>query len=114
MSRIRETYYFRSIDRRWRKEVRAARGHVLVFSPYLTSLTADLVLECTSPSRCEVHTAISVEAFASGASSIRTVAKLLRRGFPIFVVPALHANVIIVEDRFASIGSQILTATCVT
>lgn len=114
MRRVRKEFYFRSVDRRWRKELRVATGRVLVFTPYLTSRTAELVLESAAPSRCEVHTVLSLEAFASGASSIRTLRNLMSRGYPIFEIPNLHAKVIIVEGRFASIGSQNLTSRGVT
>jgi hypothetical protein len=113
-ARFRKEYYFRSIDRRWREELSAASGRVLVFSPYLTSRTAELVLDCASPSRCEIHTLLSAEAFASGASSIRTLKRLLHLGFRFFQIPDLHAKVIIAGHTFASIGSQNLTSKGVT
>src|SRR5205823_4815004 len=69
MRATRECYYLRSIDRRWRSELRKARERVLVLSPYVTSPMAELVLECASPGLCEIYTTLSVETFAAGASS---------------------------------------------
>ena len=85
-----------------------------MFSPYITSRTAELVLECAPPERCEVHTVFSAESFASRASSLQTLELLCNRKVSLFDVPRLHAKVIIVEGQFASIGSQNLTSKGVT
>jgi len=58
----------------------------------------------------EVYTAFSVELFASGASSIRTLRRLIELGYKLFEIPRLHAKLVLVSGQFVSIGSQNLTA----
>lgn len=59
--------YLRSIDRRWRKELHEHVAGVLVFSPYITSKTADSVLGLVDEGQCEVYTLFEMDVFASGA-----------------------------------------------
>jgi hypothetical protein len=103
-------FYFRSIVRRWQSEIAASKAQVSIFSPYLTSNTADIVLAGAAPDRCKVFTRFEAEDFASGASSLFTLRRLCERGFVVYSVPSLHAKVVIVAGKFASIGSQNLTS----
>lgn len=106
------TFYFRSIARRWQREIGEGGSNldVSVYSPYLTSKTAEVVIGGASPQRCKIYTRFSVEDFAAGASSLKCLRKLCTLGYSIFSVPSLHAKVIVVPGRFASIGSQNLTS----
>ena len=104
-------YYLRSIDRRWKKELEKASGRVLVFSPYLTSSTAESVLKNVKSESCEIYTRFSLEDFAAGSSSLKTLKQLAVRGFKLYKLPKLHAKMIIVPGVFASIGSQNLTVS---
>lgn len=107
---MRIEYYLRSIDRRWRKELKKASGKILVFSPYLTSTTAESVLKDVKSGSCEIYTRFSVEDFATGSSSLKTLKLLAVRGFKLYKSQKLHAKMIIVPGVFASIGSQNLTS----
>lgn len=103
-------YYLKSIDRRWKKEVRQATEKVIILSPYLTSETAELVLgnlELTEA--CEIYTVFSVKNFVSGASSLKTLKLLYQRGYKLYHLSRLHAKMIIIPQNFVSIGSQNLT-----
>jgi hypothetical protein len=102
--------YLRSIDRRWRKELHAPAAGVQVFSPYITSKTADSVLGNMSGGQCEVTTLFEMDVFAAGASSLSTLTKLMDQGHRLFHLPNLHAKLVYVPSHFASIGSQNLTS----
>ena len=102
--------YLRSIDRRWKKELETANGKVTILSPYLTSSTGEAIITKVPSANCEVYTLFSVENFASRASSIKTLRKLFDSGYALFHLPRLHAKVVLVSDRLATIGSQNLTA----
>ena len=98
-------FYLRSVARRWKREV-GESDHVLLFSPYLTSRTAEAVLGTTPGGRCEVYTVSNAENFASGASSIHTLMKLREHGCSLYDLPGLRAKIVLVPGAFASIGSQ--------
>lgn len=95
--------------RRWKDELRGDVAHVSIFSPYITSKTAELVVQAVPPQRCAIHTSFSLENFAAGASSLRTLRFLVAAGFSLYQVPNLHAKIVLVPGRFASVGSQNLT-----
>lgn len=101
--------YLRSVIRRWKRDLGNASEKVLIFSPYLTSDTAELVLRSAPPEICEVYTLFSAEHFANGGSSIRTLRTLTKEGFPLYELPRLHAKIVLISGLCASIGSQNLT-----
>jgi hypothetical protein len=83
---------------------------VQVFSPYLTSKTADSVLSQLGNGVCEIYTRFEMDVFASGASSLLTLRKLLEQGHELFHLPELHAKIMLIPGEFATIGSQNLTS----
>ena len=111
----RHKVYARSIVRRLKREVRGCPKHVLFLSPYLTSHTAETVISGATSEDAEIYTTFSAENFAVGASSLRTVRRILESGFDVYHLPRLHAKVVLTNE-FASVGSQNLTAggTCLT
>ena len=82
---------------------------VLIFSPYLTSNTADSVAEHIDAKRCEIYTQFSDELFINQSSSIDTLIKLKEMGATLYSLPELHAKLFIAPGVFASLGSQNLT-----
>ena len=102
-------FYLRSIDRRWKKEIAFAEEAVIFLSPYLTSNTANLVLQNADARFTRVYTVFSFQNFASGGSSIKTLRQLQNKGLQLFHLERLHAKVLIVDKKFASVGSQNLT-----
>lgn len=102
-------YYLRNISRRWKIEVRKATGKVIIVSPYLTSKTAELIVDDSDNRHYEVYTVFSVQNFASGASSLKTLKILSDRGCKLYHLSRLHAKMVLIPGSFASIGSQNLT-----
>lgn len=105
--------YLTSVDRLWKKELTQAAAKavkVIICSPYLTSQTADTIISCVPAEHCEIYTRFSVEDFAAGSSSLRTLKNLLKKGYKFFSIDRLHAKIIIVSGYFISVGSQNLTA----
>lgn len=99
--------YLKNIAKIWRREIAASAEVKYVFSPYLTSRTAESVL--SEADLCEIHTLFSAELFCSRASSLKTLKNLMSSGHKVFHLPGLHAKIVLVPGAFASIGSQNLT-----
>lgn len=107
---MKRKLYFRNAVLRWKKEVAAAESGVILLSPYITSTTAETVLQdITNPGDCEIYTVFSAFNFINGSSSLKTLKGLLDRGFHLYHLPDLHAKVVVVKGHFVSIGSQNLT-----
>ncbi|EPM6342137.1 phospholipase D-like domain-containing protein [Vibrio parahaemolyticus] len=100
--------YFKNIVRRWKSAAINAE-QLIMLSPYITSPSANTVINNVDPRRCEVYTLFSAELFASGSSSIDTLIELKESGVNLYSLERLHAKVVLVPDKFASIGSQNLT-----
>jgi phosphatidylserine/phosphatidylglycerophosphate/cardiolipin synthase-like enzyme len=101
--------FARSISRQWTALIRRNPANVLIVSPYLTSWTADTVIGAALADSCEIYTLFCIEVFASGASSLPTVKRLVAGGYRVHQVEGLHAKVVLTDEAF-SVGSQNLTA----
>ena len=109
MTKFDKKYYFRSIDRRWKAEISDGDEKVIILSPYITPNTAQKVLIDATPSNCDIYTSVAIMNFVSGASSIDTLKYLKNRGFGLYSLKNIHAKIILIPNRFCSIGSQNLT-----
>lgn len=92
----------------WRTLARAANSPILMLSPYLTGPLAEQILRAAG--RSKVYTRFEVELFASRASSLVVLERLLEAGHELYHLDALHAKVVIEADKFATIGSQNVTS----
>lgn len=103
---LKKDIYLRDVTRRWKSELNTDKK-VYILSPYITSKTAESVVEHTK--NCEIYTVFNIENFLIGTSSIATLKNLIKKGFRVYHVAHLHAKIILVTDTFVSIGSQNLT-----
>ena len=103
-------YLVKSVDRRWWRAISTAQQRVLVFSPYLTPRTAEAAASAPSSVSREIHTLMDINNFAAGASFLNCLRRLLHAGVDLYHVPRLHAKIVIVDEAFATIGSQNLTS----
>ena len=100
--------HLKNVARRWKREANDAYK-LIIFSPYITSATAETVTSEVSSDACEIYTLFSAELFINLSSSIKTLIKLKKSGFLLYSLPSLHAKIVLVPGVFASIGSQNLT-----
>lgn len=100
--------HLKNIVRRWKREASDA-DKLIIFSPYITSTTAETVTSVVSNNACEIYTLFSSELFINQSSSVKTLIKLKKRGFRLYSLPSLHAKIVLIPGVFASIGSQNLT-----
>ncbi|MEX2374143.1 MAG: phospholipase D-like domain-containing protein [Dehalococcoidia bacterium] len=106
-----ELYVGRNPVRRWKAEIERAEEASMILSPYVTSSTAETVLKAWAHERPTLYTLFEPLLFASGASSLRTLKRILEDGCSVYHVPDLHAKIVLVPGTFCSIGSQNLTAS---
>jgi PLD-like domain len=103
-------FYLKTVDRRWRIELARAQSRTIIVSPYLTPRTAEAVIKSAAPNLCEIYTRFSVEDFASGSSSLRTLRTLIENGYALYEIDRVHAKLVLIRGQFASIGSQNITS----
>ncbi len=103
-----KSIYLRNVARRWKSELETDKK-VYILSPYITSKTAENVLENTISNYCEIYTLLDFETFLNGGSSIKTLKNLINKGIKVYSIQNLHAKIILISDKFVSIGSQNLT-----
>lgn len=108
-TQLKNKYYIRSVDKRWKDEIVNCSEEILVFSPYVTPNTVHNVLKDYTPEKIKIYTTFSVMNFISGASSLKTLKVLIQRGCTVCEIDGLHAKVLISNDNFATIGSQNMT-----
>lgn len=77
-----DIYVNRSIDRRWRKELGSESTAAKIFSPFITSNTAESITAHLNGSASQIHTVFKAELFAMGSSSLVTLKKLIDQGHP--------------------------------
>lgn len=97
------------VHKDWIAHLSQTRADCRVFSPYLTSSTAEEVLQSVRTGALEIYTVFSVENFAAGGSSLETLKKLLDAEIPVFHLQDLHAKIVWSGRQFLTIGSQNLT-----
>lgn len=100
--------HLKNVVRRWKREASDA-DKLIIFSPYLTSTTAETVTSVVDSDACEIYTLFSSELFINQSSSVKTLIKLKKNGFRLYSLPSLHAKIVLIPGVFASIGSQNLT-----
>jgi len=100
---------FKDIVKRWELATSTSLKKVIAFSPYITSPIAEKALQCDSMSSCDLYTQFNAEIFINRSSSLSALRKLLISGYEIYYLQNLHAKIVLVDDDFASIGSQNIT-----
>ncbi|UVL59805.1 phospholipase D family protein [Pseudomonas sp. B21-032] len=78
-----------------------------IFSPYLTGSAALEIAQLGKSAK--VYTLVNVQVLASGASNCDTIKTLLDNEIPVYVLPKLHAKMVVARDRFVTLGSQNFT-----
>lgn len=81
---------------------------IVVVSPYLATPNAELAVAWADKETAVILTTFEVETFATGASDIRTVKRLVDAGFHVRGLHGLHAKIVLADDA-AIVGSQNLT-----
>lgn len=92
----------------WQQLATGEIGQIVILSPYLTGL-ATKVLEAVPQEAAAVYTLFDAELFLSGGSSLETLRWIVQRNHALFMLPKLHAKIVLIPGLLASIGSQNMT-----
>ncbi len=97
-----------SVVRHWTRAVAASPEGVIILSPYVTSRTAETVLNSTGGRPARLYTTFDARVFSSGASRISTLKRVAQDGHAIFHIAGLHAKLVLTREC-VTVGSQNLT-----
>ena len=103
-----DNIFLKDVSKTWQQKSENSND-IFIFSPYITSETAEMVLKNVNSKVCEIYTLFNAELFISRSSSIKTLINLKKKGVQLYALTGLHAKMFIVPGSFASIGSQNLT-----
>ena len=116
-----KTYFVgKSVDReflaadiypKWKRQVAAATESVRIYSPYLDRLAVDLLGNAAlGPESVTVVTDLSPESGPFGyRGQLLAIRRLIASGIEVRSLPRLHAKVLLVDGRQATLGSQNFT-----
>ena len=80
------------MEKQWEYATSIALNSVMVFSPYISSPTAEKVLSIKINGICEVYILFNAEVFINGASSISALRKILKNGYKLYHLKNLHSK----------------------
>lgn len=103
-----EQIYLRNIMSRWKTELDTDE-RVYILSPHITAITAKEIFENSNTYYFEIYTSFDLVNFLNRNSSITALKTLVKKGFEAYFLPNLQANIILVSNKFVSVGSQSLT-----
>ena len=95
------------IQARWQQEA-ATGDRVIIFSPFVTSPLAECVLKAKDGVRYELYTTFLARNFVARASCLDTLERLLGH-VSVFEIKDLHAKMMLIPGKIATVGSQNLT-----
>src|SRR4051812_13245945 len=96
-----------SVARRWAAAIRDGAS-VIAVSPFITSTGFTAALE-EKGAACELYTVISAENYASGASQLSCLERLVAAKVRVYHLEDLHAKLLLVPGKLVTVGSQNMT-----
>ena len=100
---------FKNMAKEWECATSAPSESIIVFSPYVTTPIAEKVLQYNPESKSDFYTQFHAEIFINKASSLSALRKIIDNGYKIYFLSNLHAKIVLIDNDFATIGSQNIT-----
>lgn len=97
--------------KRWKNLVGRAKTSVTVFTPFFDQTLVKLVTSppVVSKENITIVTEFSAETLLRLFNQLKAMKKLLDLGFAVLRCEGLHAKVLLIDDQFATVGSQNFT-----
>lgn len=101
----RDVYYF------WRRRIRQADSSITVYSPFFNkSLLSLLGNTSLRNDKITIVTELNPVALLQVPSQLLTLKRALSEGIAVLTTPGLHAKVLLIDDRYITVGSQNFTS----
>ncbi|MBL9117486.1 MAG: phosphatidylserine/phosphatidylglycerophosphate/cardiolipin synthase family protein [Verrucomicrobiaceae bacterium] len=101
----------RDVYRSWRSALQSALDSVVIFTPYFDGAISRLLsaVESVPREHITIVTTFDPTALIQLPAQLRELKKLISSGFRVLHIDLLHAKILIVDDKVASVGSQNFT-----
>ena len=109
--RYNRAFVARDVYSRWQRLVASAQDSITIYSPYFDKLVPFLLKanKNLDPDKISVITDFTAESLLEMPNQLRTIKKVLSEGVSVLTLPGLHAKILLIDDKYVSIGSQNFT-----
>ena len=96
----------------WSENCKSSNKSILVLSPYVDVTVKNLLSTNQIPLHVSkrIYTRVDSDTIFDNPYQIRTLIDCIKEGIAIYSIPDLHANALIIDNKYFSIGSQNFTA----
>jgi hypothetical protein len=112
MKRIECLLYARDVYSVWRSRTRNAETSITVFAPFMDRVLVSLLSanRALHPSNITIITNFTVDTLLESPNQLRTIKRLMQKGFQVLRLDGLHAKVLLIDDAQVVLGSQNFTS----
>jgi|SRR5208283_2010070 len=96
---------------KWKRLVAAAQDSITIYTPFFDQLLPSLIKENkqVDTDNINIVTDFSPESLLELPNQLRTIKKILSDGISVLTLPGLHAKILLIDDKYVSVGSQNFT-----
>lgn len=104
-------FFARDVYSRWKRLVASAQDSITIYSPYFDSLVPSLLKanKNIDPDKINIITDFTAESLLEFPKQLRTIKKMIAEGLSVLTLRGLHAKILLIDDKYVSIGSQNFT-----
>lgn len=99
-------FYAQDIFPNWKKLIKKSKISVIIYSPYVNEALNELLDFANPGVRIEIYTRLDEDTLCG---NIKALIVAISQNARVFHLPGLHAKILLIDNKFVSIGSQNFT-----
>lgn len=106
-----QSFRYRDVADTWKRRIAKAEESVTIFAPFFDGLLRKLLTEhlFVACSDITIVTTIDPASILEEPRKLHTIKWLLKKGYTVLSLDRLHAKILLIDDRFVTVGSQNFT-----
>lgn len=106
-----QSYAAYDVYAKWKRLVATAQDSITIYTPFFDQLLPSLMKanKHVDPDKITIVTDFSPDSMLELPNQLRTIKKSLTDGISILTLPGLHAKILLIDDKYVSVGSQNFT-----
>ena len=111
-SKNNRMYLAQDVSSRWKKNISNAQKSITVFTPYLDKMLLKLLSKNDFIDKTDITivTDFNPEHLLQNPNQLLSIKNLIKTGYDVTSLRGLHAKVLLIDEKFISIGSQNFTS----